>query len=192
MEFKELVKKRRSCRAFSADEVPKEKLDAVIEAACWAPSPLNLQPWEFVVITQPKVKTRIREIAEEARRTVVDQSGPAWTAKYDMRFLEDAPVLIAVTCDPSRGGLGDFFGQRHGSLQAASAAVQNLLLAAADEGLGGLWFTFFAPEKMKSILDVPENMEIAAIVPLGYPAGTAQDVPRKSARVYHQKYGRTQ
>lgn len=189
MEFKDLFKQRRSCRAFSSAEVPQEKIDAVIEAACWAPSPLNLQPWEFVLITQPKVKTRIREVAEEARRTVVDQSGPAWTAKYDMRFLEDAPVLIAVVCEPNRGGLGDFFGQRHGSLQAASAAVQNLLLAAADEGLGALWFTFFAPEKMKSILDIPETMKIAAIVPLGYAAGTVQNVSRKPAKIHQQKYG---
>jgi len=190
MEFKDLVKKRRSCRVFSSAEVPQEKLDTLIDAACWAPSPLNLQPWEFVVITQPRIKTRIREIAEEARRSVVDQSGPSWTAKYDMGFLEDAPVLIAVICDPSRGGLGDFFGQRHGSLQAASAAVQNLLLSAANEGLGALWFTFFPPEKIKSILDVPETMEIAALVPLGYAAGEPQKVPRKSARIYTQKYGR--
>jgi nitroreductase len=191
MEFKDLVRRRRSCRAYADTAVSDAQLTAVLGAAAWAPSPLNLQPWQFIIIKDPVTKKRIREAGEEARRSVVDQSGPAWAGKYAMNFISEAPVLIAVVVDPTKGGLGDFFGQRHGALQAASACIQNMLLAAADQGLGSLWFTFFSPEKVKAVLGVPDNLELAGIVPLGKPNGGLKPPPRKELVVYRDKYGDT-
>lgn len=75
MEFTDLVKSRRSCRVFKSDPIPEDRLAAIIDAGQWAPSPLNLQPWEYIVVTEPEAKLRIREAGEEARRSVIDQGG---------------------------------------------------------------------------------------------------------------------
>ena len=191
MEFKALVRRRRSCRAYAETAVTEAQLEAVLKAAAWAPSPLNLQPWQFIVITDPITRKRIREAGEEARRSVVDQNGPAWVVKYAVNFIAEAPVLIAVVVDPTKGGLGEYFGQRHGALQAASACIQNMMLAATDQGLGSLWFTFFSPEKVKAVLDIPDHLELAGIVPLGIPTGGLKAPPRKELVVFREKYGNT-
>jgi nitroreductase len=192
MEFKELVMTRRSCRAFESSDVTDEQVATILEAGQWAPSPLNLQPWEFIVVTDPAVKTQIRAVAEEARQRVVDGGGPGWAGKYGVSFIEDAPVLIVVVCDPGKGGLGNFFNQRHGAMQAASACVQNMMLAAADMGFDTLWFTFFDPANLAGGLKIPENLEIAGVIPVGKPAGSTDAPPRKALKVYRDYYGNTE
>jgi len=191
MEFKDLVRDRRSCRAFESSPVPDEQVAAILEAGQWAPSPLNLQPWEFIVVTDPVVKTQIREAAEDARQGVIDGGGPGWAGKYAMTFIEDAPVLIVVAFNPAKGGLGDFFNQRQGAMQAASACVQNMMLAAADMGFATLWFTFFDPVKLAGALKIPENLDVAAVIPVGKPAGSTDAPPRKALKVYRDYYGNT-
>jgi nitroreductase len=189
MEFKTLVKTRRSCRSFESTAVTDEQLAGIIEAGQWAPSPLNTQPWEFIVITEAAVKSEVRKIGEAARQAVLDQGGPAWAAKYGMDFLEQAPLLIVVTVDPVKGGgLGGFFGQGHGALQAASACIQNMMLAASGMGLETLWFTFFAPDKIREALDIPQQLEIAGILPVGKPKEPTKAPPRKESRVHYQRY----
>jgi nitroreductase len=188
MEFKELVKARRSCRAFESAEIPEDQISAILEAGQWAPSPLNMLPWEFIVITDKEIKAQIKSAAEDAKQQVVDGGGPGWAGKYGMDFLDEAPVFIAVVVDPSKGGLGSFFGQSYGAMQAVSACVQNMMLAAADLGLGSLWFTFFAPQKVQSILNVPENLEIAAVLPIGKPREEAKAPPRKEPVVHKDRY----
>ena len=188
MNFETLSQARRSYRAFEATPIPDNRLAAILKAAQWAPSPLNLQPWEFIVLSDPETKAMVRKIGESARQEVIDGGGPGWAGKYDMAFLEEAPVLIMVVVDPSKGGLGDYFGQKYGALQAGSACVQNMMLAAADMGIGSLWFTFFRPEKLKAALGIPEHLEIAAVVPLGKPKELMKAPPRKNPEVYRQRY----
>ncbi len=188
MEFNELVKARRSCRAFDGAEVTEEQLAFILDAGQWAPSPLNLQPFEFIVITDENIKARLKRIGEEARQAVIDNGGPGWAAKYDMNFIEEAPVLIVVTVDPDKGGLGSFFGQPYGAMQAASACIQNMMLAASDMGLESLWFTFFAPEKLQETLDIPQNLEIAGVLPIGKPKEPIKTPPRKAPKVHRQRY----
>ncbi len=189
MEFNTLVQTRRSVRSFEATEVTDEQIAAIIDAGLWAPSPLNLQPWKFIVVSDPDIKSQIKEVAEAAKQEVLDNDGPGWVSKYSMDWLIEAPVFIIVVVDPKKGGLGDFFGQEGGAMQAASACVQNMMLAAADMGLGSLWFTFFRPEKLKALLNVPENLDIAGAIPIGRPKDQAKAPPRKEAEVFAQKYG---
>ena len=111
MEFKTLVKARRSCRAFDTSAVSDDQVAAILDAGQWAPSPLNLQPWEFIIITDSEIKTLIKNAAAEAKQQVVDNGGPGWASKYDIEFLEEAPVYIVVVFDPAKGGLGNIFGQ---------------------------------------------------------------------------------
>ena len=188
MEFKTLLKERRSCRVYETSPVTEEQLTAILEAGQWAPNPLNLQPWEFIVIRDGEIKTKIREASEDARQLVMDNGGPKWAAKYSAGFLEEASVLVVVVYNPSKGGLGEFFGQTEGALQAASACVQNMLLAAADEGLGTLWFTWFEPEKLQSILNIPENLKIAGVIPIGEPKGAMEAPPRKPLKIHQERY----
>ncbi len=191
MEFRELVKARRSCRAFENTPVTDEQLSSILEAGQWAPSPLNLQPWEFIVITDEQLKIQIKELAEEARQSVVDNGGPGWAGKYGMDFIETAPVLVAVVVDPAKAGLGSFFGQPYGAMQAASACIQNMMLAASDLRLESLWFTFFAPQKMQAALDIPENLEIAGLIPIGKPKDELKAPPRKAAKIHQQRYSQS-
>ena len=169
MEFQQLVKSRRSCRSFESSPVTEEQLQAVLNAGQWAPSPLNLQPWEYIVITDQEMKDKVQKAGEAAKQEVLDNDGPGWVNKYDMGYVAEAPALIVVVLDPSKAGLGAFFGQKDGAMQAASACIQNMMLAATELGLETLWFTFFRPESLKSILSVPEKLDIAGVIAIGKP-----------------------
>ena len=188
MEFKAVVKSRRSCRTFEPDPVTENQLAVIMEAGQWAPSPMNALPWEYIIVTEAEVKAQIRKVSEAARQAVLDGGGPGFAAKYDMGFLEQAPVLVAVVFDPSKKGLGDFFNQKDGALQAASACVQNMMLAAAEYGLGTLWFTWFDPQKMKAALNIPQNLEIAALIPIGRPKGEIKAPPRKDPKIHREGF----
>ena len=190
MEFQELVKSRRSCRSFESSPVTEEQLNAVLAAGQWAPSPLNLQPWEFIIITDQDVKAQVQKTAETAKQEVIDKDGPGWVSKYETGFVSEAPALIIVVLDPSKAGLGDFFGQKSGAMQAASASVQNMMLAATELGLETVWFTFFRPEILKSILGVPDSLDIAGVIPIGKAKSPAKAPPRKEPVVHHQRYGK--
>jgi len=187
MEFKDLVKTRRSCRSFESSPVSEEQLTFILNAGQWAPSPLNLQPWEFILVTDLHIKSKVRRVAEDAKQEVIEKNGPGWVKKYSIQFLEEAQILVVVTVDPSQGGLGDFFGQRYGAIQAVSACIQNMMLAAADVGLGSVWFTFFRPEKLRPILNIPEKLEIAGVIPIGRSKGAIKAPPRKEPKVHHQR-----
>ena len=93
-----------------------------------------------------------------------------------------------ITVDPKKGGLGSFFGQKYGAMQAASACIQNMMLAATDLGLETLWFTFFEPQKLQEELDIPQNLEIAGVLPIGKPKEPIKAPPRKEARVHYERY----
>ncbi len=189
MEFLDVLKGRRSVRAFSGDPVSDETLDALIEAATWAPSPLHLQPWSFVVVRGDEAKEKVKAVCEQAKQAVIDAGGPDWVHKYSFDFLDQAPVLMVVFANPKKGGLGGYFNQPLGALQGCSAAVQNLMLAAAEKGLGSLWLTFFDPEALAQALGAPEGLQVAGVIPLGVPAGEVKAPPRKAPKVFAEAYG---
>jgi nitroreductase len=160
-----------------------------MEAGRWAPSPLNLQPWEFIVITDGEIKKQIRQIAEEAKQDVLSNDGPKWVEKYNTGFLEEAPILVVVIVNPSRAGLGKYFGQKYGAVQAGSMCIQNMMLAAADLGLGTVLFTFFRPERLKTILNIPEALDVMGIVPIGRPKEPIKTTPpRKEVKIHRLRY----
>ena len=189
MEFKQVLESRRSVRAFEEQPVSQEELEALLTAASWAPSPLNLQPWQFVVISEANAKQKVSAAVKEAHQDVIEAGGPEWVTKYRYDFVEQAPMLIAVLYDPDKGGLGSYFNNPHGALSAASAAIQNLMLAATDMGLGTVWFTFFDPKVMGQALGAPDNLEVAGIIPLGAPKGQTKTPPRTPVKVFSQTYG---
>jgi len=174
------MKERRSCRNYSSEPVDDEAVGRILAAASWAPSPLNMQPWEFIVVTNQGVKERIFSEADRCRNWAMEASGWKWLGKYRVDFLKSAPVIIAVIGDPSGTGVDMF--QEEGGVgyqHACAAAVQNMHLAAHALGLGTLWFTFFDKGAMREILGVAAEKTPLALVCLGKPGADPQPMPRK-------------
>lgn len=151
MTFGELIKKRYSVRSYKPDMVEEHKLAQVLEAACLAPTACNLQPFQFIVI-----KTAGRK--EELKRI------------YSGRFFAEAPLVICVCAVPARAwkrmdGLNYSFVD-------ATIAMDHLILAATELGLGTCWIAAFDPAAVREILALPDGVEPVAFTPLGYPADT--------------------
>ena len=180
MDIMQAIKERRSCRQFLQEPVPEELVEKILEAATWAPSPLNLQPWEFVVITSQEVKEAIYAEAERCRQQTMEVSGWKWLEGYSPAFVKTAPVIVAVVGNPQKTG-ADMF-QENGSRayeHACAAAVQNMLLAAKDLGLDSLWFTFYERTQLAAILEIEVDKTPVALVCLGRSAVDLPPVPRK-------------
>jgi nitroreductase len=159
MDVLEAIKERRSIRAFKDEDVPAEVVEKLIDAARWAPSAGNIQPWEFIIIRKPEIKKRLAEAA-------LDQS-----------FIEEASVVIVVCANENRSSEG--YGVRGKTLyciQDTAAAIQNVLLAAYSFGLGTCWIGAFKEEEAREILKIPYGTRPVAIIPVGY--STETPLPR--------------
>ena len=141
------IKSRRSIRTFQEKvEVETEKVLRVIDAAQWAPSACNKQLWEFIVVTDKRIKERI---VTEAKA---------------VSFLQNAPLLIFVLYPK------DINKEYFANIQSAAAAIQNMLLVAYEEGLGSVWIAACGERRiLHKILNVPESFLIVSAVALGYP-----------------------
>ena len=183
MDVFEAIHQRRAVRKYRPDLVPKEEIKKILDAANWAPSAMNLQQWEFVVVTKKEMIQHMgvsyRAIVEEFTRNwdPTPLRGSLSREEF-IRFAESyggAPVVIVVLTDTA--DTDDF---RKANIESASAAMENLLLAATALGLGTCWMTGpLRDEKaLRRILSIPENKEIVAVTPLGYPEGTPNDQAR--------------
>lgn len=153
MDVFEAIKTRRSIRAFTDKRVTDREVKKLIEAARWAPSAGNIQPWEFIIVRDPKVKHGLCEAA------------------MNQTLIEQASVVIVVCADPARSS------KRYGSrginlycLQDTAAATQNILLTAHAAGLAACWIGAFNEEAAKKVLGVPDELRPIAIIPVGCPA----------------------
>jgi len=180
MDLMTAIKERRSCRSFSDEPVTSDDIDKILDAATWAPSPLNAQPWSFVVITSNDKKNDIFTEAERSREEAIQKSGWAWLGKYSVDFLLSAPTIIAVAGDPKKSGVDQFMeGGARGYEHACAAAVQNMMLTAHALSLGSVWFTLFDREKLQGILNLESNKVPLALVCLGKAAADPALIPRK-------------
>ncbi len=177
------MKERRSCRNFLSEPVEDATIEKLLEAATWAPSPLNSQPWEFIVITNPETKEKIFSEGERCRNWALEKSGWKWLGSYAIDFLKSVPVVIAVIGDPNKSGVDMFSEEGPMGYQAAcSAAIQNMHLAAHGLGLSSLWFTLFDKKALRELLDIaPEKMPLALIC-IGKPESLPAPIPRKNIK----------
>jgi len=181
MEFFDVVKSRRSVRKYKSQQVEKEDILKILDAANWAPSAMNRQPWEFIVVSGEWIKRlgdSYKVIVEEFTRES-DESGSIISNSDFVKFAAvygGAPVVIAVLI-PKYEAAND----RKAYLESASAAMENLVLAAADLGLGTCWMTgpLLDESNLHSILQVAEDREFVAITPLGYPETTPEPLRRR-------------
>ena len=164
------ILKRRSIRKYKNQEIPQDKLKKVLEAANWAPSNGNSQPWRFIVTKGEYVDKVCNVFYNWAKDYIpnapyIPKEQVLGMPKYAENF-GGAPVHIIVTHEIFEDEM-----KTKEALMAASAAIQNLCLAAWKEGLGTVWIGGYVlhAEDTREILQLSENQEIAGIIPIGYP-----------------------
>jgi len=153
MDVFEAIKGRRSVRAFESQDVSLEIVKQLIDAARWAPSAGNIQPWEFIVVRNQETKSALAKAA------------------LNQTFIEEAPVVIVVCADENRSSYGyGLRGKTLYCLQDTAAATQNILLAAYAFRLGTCWVGAFREELVREALKIPNGVRPIAIIPVGFPA----------------------
>jgi len=170
MELFEAIRTRRSVRKYLDQPVEDEKLQAVLEAVRMAPSWANYQCWRMVVVRDKAAKERISELS------FVESyfAAKGYRANPSKRALAEAPVVIVLCADPSQSG--EIRGQSY-YLTDAGIAAQNLMLAARGLGLGSVFVGIYEEEGLKSLLNIPPQVRVVGLFPLGYPAGESKDGP---------------
>jgi nitroreductase len=160
----ELFRHQRAIRSFTDQDVPDKLVHRVLTAAIHGPSGSNTQPWHFIVIRDPAVKRAISDAYEEARAAAYP--GRPLAAAGPRQLLSAAPVLIVACVDTPDSGQAGF--QTGASIYPS---VQNLMLAARALGLGTVLTTLHRRRKTRfhEILGIPDSVESAAIIPLGWP-----------------------
>jgi nitroreductase len=173
---------RRSCRSFTSQPVEREKIDRMLEAAIYAPSPANKQPWEFIVTANPAYGARLKETSEATKAKLAARSGWPWLPTFAIDFVAQAPALIVVVGDPTRNGAEQFLdAPSPGYLEACSAAIQNLLLAAHAQGLATLWYSLYEKDDVRAIFGVSADKDPVAVICVGYPGHLGAAPARKPA-----------
>lgn len=188
-DFYRRLSKRRSVRTFSTDPVPREVIENCIRAAGTAPSGANRQPWHFVVVEDPQIKTRIRRAAEEEERSFYHERAPndwlealaPFGTDEHKPFLEAAPYLIVVFAE-SYGV--DHSGRRTKNYyvsESVGISTGILITALHEAGLATLTHTPSPMKFLNEILGRPENERPFVLMPVGYPAedSVVPDIRRK-------------
>ncbi len=167
MSLFEAIHSQRSVRHFSTKPVHEELVETILEAAIRAPSAGNRQPWHFIVIRDREAKRRLGQWYLDSWRHMVAAIGNASSESYrsggDLaRQMEDIPVLILACVNQGASTMGS----------SIYPAVQNLMLAARGLGLGTVLTTNHMrfEQEVKAFLGIPEDVDTAALIPIGYPA----------------------
>lgn len=134
------IRRRREIREYLAKPVPEESLQKILEAGRLAPSSKNSQPWYFVVIRNRETLKEISELTPTGAH------------------IAEASLAIAVLMDGAK--LPEIDGAR---------AIQNMVLAAWDIGIGACWVTNFYDDAVKDLLGAPQRMKLVSVIPFGYP-----------------------
>lgn len=154
-----LARNRRRVRSFDDRPVPEEILECVLECGRYAPSAKEAQPWRFVVVRNGLLRRRIAQAA------------------FHHPHARTAPVLVA--------GCARIHSHVSGSGRPShpidlAAAVQSMVLAAADLGLGSAWITGFRESSVREVLQIPDPVPVVALLALGYPEGL-EPLPEREA-----------
>jgi nitroreductase len=159
MDALEALKTRRSIRKYKKDAVPKELIEQALDCARLAATAINIQPWEFVVVTDAAKRKQIAAVTDYGK------------------FIADAPACVAVLCKDTKYYLED-----------GSAAIQNLLVAAHALGLGACWVAGDKKpyaEKICEMTGAPSGFKLVGLVAVGYPAEKPQRDKRLLSEVVH-------
>lgn len=165
----EAIRKRYSCRSYQTKKIEHEKMTQVLEAARLAPSAKNLQDRRFVVVTDEKLKSQVAAAANE------------------QMFLAAAGAII-VGCSNDEYVMR--CGQRIGPIDVA-IALDHISLQATELGLATCWIGSFSTEKIKSLLNIPDDIEVVELMAVGYAADARKEPTREPIEkiVRYEKWG---
>jgi F420 biosynthesis protein FbiB-like protein len=190
MQFNTIITGRRSVRAFRPDPLSRAQIEAVLEAARWAPSPHGRQPWRFVVVESTEAKAHLANAMGATWRAQLALDGQD-AATVELRFrksherITGAPVVI-VPClyledldrypDAERQA-----AETTMAVQSLGCAVQNMLLAAYAQGFDGGWMCapLFCQPTVRAALGLADTLHPHALIPLGYAASDPLRRPRR-------------
>jgi len=169
MNVEEAIRTRRSIRAYEDKPVEDDKLNAVLEAARLAPSACNYQDWKFVVVRDAALRKKMVEACNG--QEFVGQAGA---------------VIAACSTNPARVMSCGV----HSGIVDLAIAVDHMTLRACELGLGTCWIGAFDQQKVKDLLQIPADVTVVAVLPLGYPAEHTGPRPRKPLGeiVCHEKW----
>lgn len=158
MDVFEAISTRRSVREYSSRPIPAEVMERMCQALRYAPSACNYQPWRFILVTDAELR---RQVAQAA-------NGQTWMA--------EAPVTV-VGCGLPEQAYKHMGGSGNSAEIDVSIALDHLTLAAVAEGLGTCWIGAFDEKQVKRLLEIPRQVKVAAMTPLGYPASADLNFP---------------
>ncbi|HDI59815.1 MAG TPA: nitroreductase [Desulfobacteraceae bacterium] len=167
-EFFQVIEQRRSIRKYEDRDVPEELVNRILEAVRWSPSWTNCQCWEVVVVRDAATKEKLQE--------TIAPKNPATKA------IVAAPVVLALC---GRLGVSGYYDNKPSTkfgdwyLFDLGIATQSLCLAAHALGLGTVIVGLFDHDGAKSVLNVPQGVELVALIPLGYPAKSPSPPKRR-------------
>jgi len=175
----EAIKSRRAIRSYEDKPVPESAIQAMLEAATYAPSAINVQPWKFTLITNRAEMKRLSDIAKPGLIRALPDVGDEGLVSLKKRLSDpnfnifyNAPLLIFVSGVKSPYAVYDY-----------SMAAQNMMLAAYTLGIGSCWIGTAVPAannpNVKSTLGIPEDHDVHAAVIFGYPKGGFPKAPPK-------------
>ncbi len=156
MSIMDVIKKRRSVRKFQDKPIEDEKILKLIDAARWCPTASNMQAYRFIIIKDQSIKEKLVRMGTAS-------------------FIRDAPLGILITYSNETSNV-----EYQDYVQSASAAIQNMLLAACEMNIGTCWICHLPPkEKLRELLNIPKNHDPIAYIVLGYYDKLPDSVPRK-------------
>jgi nitroreductase len=155
MSFIELAESRYSCRKFDNKKVEQDKIDLIIKSALVAPTAVNRQPQRILVINDENILASLKECT---------------------KYTFDAPLCFAICVDKEIAYNRGYDGKNSADIDGSIVAT-HMMLEATDLGLGTTWVMALNPAKAKEILQLPNNLELLALMPTGYPAEDVQINP---------------
>jgi len=185
----EAIVNRRSIRRYRPDPVAHDLIESLLQAAIWAPSAHNRQPWRFAIVDSAERKEELaRAMGARLRRDLEADHAPADLIEKDTARsyarMTNAPVIIVLCLSMVDM---DRYGDEQRNLneyvmaaQSTAMAGQNLLLAAHEAGLGACWMCapLFCPDVVRDVLALPDDWQPQALITLGYPAETREKTRR--------------
>ena len=169
METIEAIRSRRSIREFTDGDVSDEVIEEIIDAGRWAPSGLNNQAWQFIVVRNMDTREALSELTHYSA------------------IIKNPPLLIAVCLDT------DQMYDRTKDVQSIGACIQNMLLAIHSFGLGSVWLGEILKKKesVNKVLKAPDSYELMAVISLGHPVNKKRTSERKniSEIVFRERFG---
>lgn len=169
------IRERRTVTRFKPSEVGQDKIDAILEAARWAPSFVNSQPWSIIVVRSEEMRKKLKELS-------VTITGVG---------IEEAPVTFVVTVDPNK--------DPHHYVEDGAAVTQNMALAAHSLGLASFWVGVFdvtghrasSEQRVKELLNIPAGHRVISMLPVGVASMTfAKERKPSSDFVYREAFGK--